>query len=157
MEKFEINIPEDVTRFFFWLVFTKRINFHPDDPFKNYVDLKTKEATFSEEEAAYYDGVMEKCLDVCAHYGKDVYEIAAEVLELFIYCDRKGTEESGSELAERNGYMARLVTDAAKNVDAIIGRTSTDESLKRRALGCLKKVSDILFKRNKRNLKSEAA
>lgn len=84
---FTINLPEDVGRFFFWLVFECRVNFHPDDDFADYVCEATGEATFTKEQAEKYNGVMERCFEVCEKYGRDIYEIAIRTFGLFHYCD----------------------------------------------------------------------
>lgn len=84
---FTINLPEDVGRFFFWLVFECRVNFHPDDSFDSYVSLKTGEQTFTKEQADKYDAVMERCFEVCEQYQRDIYEIAIRTFKLFHYCD----------------------------------------------------------------------
>ncbi len=86
--KFEIQLPEDVAKFFFWLVFEKRIDIHPDDTVSQYIDIQSKEPTFTLEEALYYDRVRESCFDVCEKYGVCIYEIATRVLNLFYYCDK---------------------------------------------------------------------
>lgn len=41
------------------------LNFHPDDDFSFYVNYETKEPTFSPEEAAKYNALMNECFDVC--------------------------------------------------------------------------------------------
>lgn len=93
MRRFEINLPEDVAKFFFWLVFEKRVNIHPDDTVSQYVDLNTKEATFTIEEAFYYDNIREQCFEVCDKYDVDIYEIATRVINIFYYCDKNNTLE----------------------------------------------------------------
>lgn len=82
-KEFKINNTEDVARFFFWIVFDARINFHPDDSFTDYISYETGEATFSREDALYYDTVMEKCFNVCKESGVDIYDISIEVFDLY--------------------------------------------------------------------------
>lgn len=86
--EFQINLPEDVGRFFFWLVFDCKVNFHPDDGFESYVCERTGKATFSDKQCEMYNDIMDKCFDVCEKYDRDIYEIAQRVLGLYHYCDR---------------------------------------------------------------------
>ncbi len=88
MKRFLIILPEDVAKFFFWLVFERRIDIHPDDTVSQYVNIQTKEPTFSFDEALYYDKVRESCFDVCEKHNVDIYGIAMRVLNLFYYCDK---------------------------------------------------------------------
>lgn len=91
MKEFEIKSPEDVGRFFFWLVFDCKINFHPDDDFGQYENLETHEPTFSDGEARYYNYTMSECFDICEKHGRDIYAIANSVLKLYHYCDGNDT------------------------------------------------------------------
>lgn len=86
-EQFKIEKPEDVGRFFFWLVFDCKVNFHPDDDFADYVSEATGEATFTKEQADMYDKVMDECFRVCEQYRRDIYEIAIRTFQLYHYCD----------------------------------------------------------------------
>lgn len=88
---FEILYPEDVARFFMWLVFDCKINFHPDDDFEQYENMETHELTFSEDDARYYNYTMRECFDVCEKYNRSIYEIATRVLKLYHYCDGNDT------------------------------------------------------------------
>lgn len=87
MKEFEIKLPEDVARFFFWLVFDMRISFHPDDDFEQYVNDQTHQYVFSDNEARHYNYTMKECFDVCEKYNRDIYQIGCSVLSLFHYCD----------------------------------------------------------------------
>ena len=91
MKGFNIKLPEDVAKFFFWLVFDCRINFHPDDDFEQYINTETKELTFSDDEAKYYNYTMSECFAVCKEYDRDIYKIALNVIGLFHYCDKNDT------------------------------------------------------------------
>lgn len=83
----DIKTPADVARFFFWLVFEVGVDFNPDDSFFDYENYKTKQPTFSEENAIYYDCLMVLCHEVCVEYDRDIYQMAARVLGLYHYCD----------------------------------------------------------------------
>lgn len=71
-----INKPEDVSRFFKWLVERKNLCFHPDDSFFDYINFDTKERSFTDSEADALDDVMERCFEVCDDAGEDIYQLA---------------------------------------------------------------------------------
>lgn len=83
---FEIKTPADVAKFFFWIVFEKHIDFHPDDDFEEYVD-EDGEYVFSDEDAGYLTYTMSECFEVCKQYGRSIYHIACIVKGAFFYCD----------------------------------------------------------------------
>lgn len=87
MKEFAIKLPEDVGRFFFWLVFDCKVNFHPDEDFENYVSEKTGERTFSDEQCRSLNAAMEESFKVCEQYQRDIYEIAIRTFGLYHYCD----------------------------------------------------------------------
>ena len=93
MRQFKIEIPGDVAKFFFWLVFERSIDIHPDDPIDQYINLETKEPTFTLEEALYYERVRQKCFDVCMRHEVDIYGIATRTVNLFHYCDKNDVFE----------------------------------------------------------------
>lgn len=51
------------------------INFHPDTDFNEYVNVKTDEKSFTLEEAANRNNLMENCFKVCKDAGVDIYNI----------------------------------------------------------------------------------
>lgn len=85
---FNIQTPHDVAEFFFWIVFDRKINFHPDDSFGGYINVNTGKMSFEPTEANYYDMTMQRCFFICDEYRRDIYEIATRVLQLYHYCDR---------------------------------------------------------------------
>ncbi len=54
-------------------------NFHPDDDFKNYINLETNEPTYSAEEAELRNELMNQCFAVCEKNGVDIYDTMSEV------------------------------------------------------------------------------
>lgn len=70
----------DVKTYFNHLVFERKVNFHPDDDFANYVSLKDHTPTFSEEEVVIYNRLMDESFDVCDKENVDIYEIGIEYL-----------------------------------------------------------------------------
>ena len=75
-----ITSVKDVEVFFHHLVFERKVNFHPDDDFANYVSLKDHTPTFSEEEVVIYNRLMDESFDVCDKENVDIYEIGIEYL-----------------------------------------------------------------------------
>ena len=87
IKKFNIQTPADVAKFFIWIVFEKKINFHPDDSFGEYENIDKDEPTFSLEEANYYDEVMRQCFVVCEKFDRNIYKLAQLVMGMYCYCD----------------------------------------------------------------------
>ena len=71
---------DDVRMFFHHLVEERKVNFHPDDDFANYVSLKDHTPTFSDEEVVIYNRLMDESFDVCDKSNIDIYEIGIEFL-----------------------------------------------------------------------------
>lgn len=76
----QIQTISDVYEFFRYLAEDRKVSFHPDDSFDSYINIETHEPTFTPEECAEYDDAMEKCFDVCARSGIDIYEIGIDCL-----------------------------------------------------------------------------
>lgn len=71
---------EEVKQFAQYLVNELHLKFHPDDDFACYVNYDTKQPTFTPEEAAKYNVLMDECFDVCEKANADIYEIMGEYL-----------------------------------------------------------------------------
>lgn len=56
---------DDVKLFFHHLINERKVNFHPDDDFANYVSLKDHTPTFSDEEVKIYNRLMDESFEVC--------------------------------------------------------------------------------------------
>lgn len=63
-----------------YLVNELHLNFHPVDDFSCYVSYDIKQPTFTPEEAAKYNALMDECFDVCEKANADIYEIMGEYL-----------------------------------------------------------------------------
>jgi hypothetical protein len=75
----QIKNTEDV------IIFAKQIvkegvSFHCDDDFNDYVNLKTKQQTYTKQEAAFRNNLMDECFEVCEKTGVDIYVVMSEVL-----------------------------------------------------------------------------
>ena len=74
----QINTSNDVVAFAKQLI-KEGVNFHPDDDFKNYINLETDEPTYSNEEAELRNELMNQCFAVCEKNGVDIYDTMSEV------------------------------------------------------------------------------
>ena len=79
--KSNITTVEDVKQFFHYLVSDRKVNFHPDDDFGQYVSMQTGEPFFSKEEVPIYNRLMEEAFCVCENNGADIYEIGLQELQ----------------------------------------------------------------------------
>ena len=70
-----INSVKDVEVFFHHLVDERKVNFHPDDDFANYICLADKTPSFSAEEVTVYNRLMDESFDVCDKADVDIYDI----------------------------------------------------------------------------------
>lgn len=66
---------QDVEVFFHHLVDERKVNFHPDDDFANYICLEDRTPSFSAEEVVVYNRLMDESFDVCDKAGIDIYDI----------------------------------------------------------------------------------
>lgn len=74
----EINNIEDVKTFFKQLL-DEDLNFHPDIPFEDYINCETRQDSYTAEEAATRNKLMDTCFEVCENNGVDIYELAIEI------------------------------------------------------------------------------
>jgi len=74
----KIETTKDVVAFTKQLI-KEGVNFHPDDDFKNYINLETDEPTYSNEEAKFRNEMMNQCFAVCEKKGVDIYDTMSEV------------------------------------------------------------------------------
>lgn len=76
-----INNPQDVIAFAKQLV-EEGVNFHPDEDFRNYINIETSEPTYTEKEANMRNNLMTQCIATCEQNEIDVYDTMNEVLLL---------------------------------------------------------------------------
>jgi hypothetical protein len=74
----DIKTLEDVAEFMHNLV-AEGVNAHPDEMFENYVSMESGEPTFTAEEAAIRNSLMEKSFIVCEREGEDIYDFMMEI------------------------------------------------------------------------------
>lgn len=75
-----IKSVEDVKTFFHHLVDERKVNFHPDDMFEDYVSCEGGINTFTLEECALYNRLMDESFKACDNNGVDIYEVGVEIL-----------------------------------------------------------------------------
>lgn len=73
-----IRSVEDTKVFFHHLLEDRKLSYHPDDDFKNYVNFETGERTFSDDEAELYNRLMEEAFEVCEAANVDIYGIGLD-------------------------------------------------------------------------------
>lgn len=66
---------KDVEAFFHHIVFERNVNFHPDDMFEDYVSCEGSINTFTIEECAIYNRLMDESFAVCEKEEVDIYGI----------------------------------------------------------------------------------
>jgi hypothetical protein len=74
-----ISNSEDVIAFAMQLL-NEGVNFHPDEDFRNYINVETSEPTYTEEEAELRNLLMAQCITTCEEIGIDVYDTMCEVV-----------------------------------------------------------------------------
>lgn len=77
----KIKTIDDVKQFFKDLI-GEDLNFHPDTPFEDYINGDTKEPTYTKDEAAFRDGLMDRAFEVCRHVDVDIYDLSMEIFLL---------------------------------------------------------------------------
>lgn len=65
----------DVEAFFHHIVFERKVNFHPDNMFEDYVSCEGGINTFTLAECTIYNRLMDECFAVCKNEDVDIYEI----------------------------------------------------------------------------------
>lgn len=73
-----ITSVEEVESFFNYLTEERKVNFHPDDSFADYICIETNEPTFTKDEVVLFDRLMDESFDVCKKNGVDIYEIGLD-------------------------------------------------------------------------------
>lgn len=72
---------KDVKTFFHHIVSERKVNFHPDDMFEDYVSCEGGINTFTLGECAIYNRLMDESFAVCNNEGEDIYTIGLEELQ----------------------------------------------------------------------------
>ena len=56
------------------------LGFHPDDPFEDYINIKTGEATYKPEKAQLRNDLIEQAFNICRKKNKDIYEVKGRII-----------------------------------------------------------------------------
>lgn len=56
------------------------LNFYPVDDFCDYINMETKESTYSEAEAQIRNQLMDRCFEVCEAEGIEIYSVMGKYL-----------------------------------------------------------------------------
>ena len=70
-----IKSVEDEKTFFHHLVDERKVNFHTDDNFADYICYDDNTPTFTKEDVGIYNRLMGEAFDVCETKGVDIYDI----------------------------------------------------------------------------------
>ena len=54
------------------------LNFHPDTPFEDYINLNTNEPTYSKEDATLRNNLLEQAFSLGNRIGVDTHELMCE-------------------------------------------------------------------------------
>ncbi len=76
-----VKTVHDVKAFFNHLVTVDRLNFHSDEDFTTYVSFETGNPSFTEQQAAHYNTLMDAAFTVCETEGADIYALGMEQLK----------------------------------------------------------------------------
>lgn len=79
-ENSHVRTADDVKTFFHHLVYERKVNFHPDNDFTEYVSREDKSPSFSADEVALYNRLMVESFNVCENAKVDIYEIGLKEL-----------------------------------------------------------------------------
>ncbi|MVN91461.1 hypothetical protein [Mucilaginibacter aquatilis] len=74
----EIKDLQDVAAFMHCLI-EESVNAHPDDSFSDYVHIDTGLPTYTNEEAALRNRLMEQAFEVCEGNHADIYSVMQEI------------------------------------------------------------------------------
>ena len=75
-----IKSVKDVKAFFHYLVDERKLNFHTDEDFIDYVYYEDKAPSFTEEEVSVYNRLREEYFDVCEKADVDMFETGHAIL-----------------------------------------------------------------------------
>lgn len=77
---FNIRNIDGVKNFAKHLTFVENLNFHPDEDFCSYINIETKNPTYTQAEIDIRNSTITKCFEICEKEGVDIYEIMSEHL-----------------------------------------------------------------------------
>lgn len=78
MKLTSINSIQDVKEFVRILMIDENLNFHPDTPFEDYINLNTNQPTYSTEEAILRNNLLQEAFTLSDTLGVDTHELMCE-------------------------------------------------------------------------------
>lgn len=100
MKQLTIETVEDVKAFFLFLYKQQNIAFHPDEDFRDYIDIETKTQIFTLQEAMYLNEIMTLSFQACKKAGIDIYQVGSAM----VYCTKNRCRLSSSLLNHYPNY-----------------------------------------------------
>ena len=85
----------DVVHFFEYLLYEKKLSFHPDDDFSEYVNYEDSNPCFSSDEVEICNQLMDQCFEVCEEQDMDIYSIGLASMRRCINPNVKDPVELG--------------------------------------------------------------
>ncbi len=79
-----IKTIDDVKTFFNGLL-AEGLNFHPDDPFEDYINTETRQPTYTVADAAQRTCLLDQAFAVCEKESADIYELCIEIFMADFY------------------------------------------------------------------------
>ena len=92
----------DVVHFFEYLLYEKKLSFHPDDDFGEYVQNEGSTTSISSDEADIFNQLMDQCFSVCEEQKTEIYSIGLSSMRRSIKPNVQDPIEVGL-LARRKG------------------------------------------------------
>ena len=77
----------DVVHFFEHLLYEKKLSYHPDDDFSDYVNTMDDSPSFTNEEVRLYNRLMDQCFDICKKEEMDICSIGLASMRKIIKPD----------------------------------------------------------------------
>ena len=64
------------------------LNYHPDNDFRDYINISTGLPSYNEEDAMLRNKLNSDCFEVCSKYHYDLYELSMEIYLKFTGIDK---------------------------------------------------------------------
>ena len=118
---------KDVKTFFHHIVSERKVNFHPDDMFEDYVSCEWGINTFTLDECAIYNRLTDASFAVCKKDDVDIYEIGLVELQTALGIKTSMTQEEYLELEAERESIVRQIRELE---DGTTLETNAEEILK---------------------------
>lgn len=119
----------DVVSFFEYLLFERRLSFHPDDDFADYINIETKEPSFTPSEVELFNRLMDEAFSVCNNAGVEIYTIGLATMRRLIDPTVVDPITEGEIVRKRNHSELYLVRHADENQLTVIPIEATGPTI----------------------------